>query len=51
MFITGGKYIYDLPGWWTHRVTLAEVQTANGWAELTLPGRGDGRRRRSPPGS
>ncbi|KAB2869364.1 MAG: ABC transporter permease [Bauldia sp.] len=38
MFFTGGKYIYNLPDWWTHRVVLAEVQTASGWAELTLPG-------------
>jgi simple sugar transport system permease protein len=38
MFFTGGKYIYDLPDWWTGRIVLAEVQTANGWAELTLPG-------------
>ncbi len=38
MFFTGGKYVYDLPGWWTQRIVLAEVQTASGWAELTLPG-------------
>jgi simple sugar transport system permease protein len=38
MFFTKGRYIYDLPGWWTERIVLAEVQTANGWAELTLPG-------------
>ena len=37
MFITGGKYVYDLPDWWTHRIVLFETKTANGWAELTLP--------------
>ena len=38
MFFTGGKYIYDLPGWWTQRIVFLEVQTPSGWAELTLPG-------------
>lgn len=38
MFFTKGRYIYDLPGWWTERIVLAEVKTASGWAELTLPG-------------
>lgn len=38
MFITGGKYLYNLPDWWTARVLVFEHQTANGtWAELTLP--------------
>ncbi|MCB1501142.1 MAG: ABC transporter permease [Bauldia sp.] len=38
MFFTGGKYIYDLPDWWTHRIVFFEVKTPSGWAELTLPG-------------
>ncbi len=38
MFFTKGRYLYDLPYWWTERIVLAEVQTSNGWAELTLPG-------------
>jgi len=38
MFTTGGRYLYDLPDWWTGRVILFEQQTADGtWAELTLP--------------
>lgn len=38
MFITRGKYIYDLPDWWTDRIVLFETQTATGaWAEMTLP--------------
>ncbi len=38
MFFTGGRYLYNLPDWWTGRVILFEQQTANGtWAELTLP--------------
>ncbi|MBN9023627.1 MAG: ABC transporter permease, partial [Rhizobiales bacterium] len=38
MFFTGGKYIYDLPEWWTQRIVFFEVKTPSGWAELTLPG-------------
>ncbi|HIE55747.1 MAG TPA: ABC transporter permease, partial [Chromatiaceae bacterium] len=38
MFITSGRYLYNLPGWWTNRVIIFEHQSANGtWAELTLP--------------
>lgn len=38
MFITSGRYLYNLPDWWTDRVLLFEVQTADGsWAELALP--------------
>jgi simple sugar transport system permease protein len=38
MFLTGGRFIYDLPAWWTRRVVLWEHQTAGGaWAELVLP--------------
>lgn len=38
MFFSGGKFLYNLPGWWSGRVILWEYQTASGsWAELTLP--------------
>src|SRR5690606_27051590 len=37
MFITNGKYIYDLPSWWTGRITFFEMKTDNGWTEITLP--------------
>jgi simple sugar transport system permease protein len=38
MFITSGKYLYNLPDWWIDRVTLFEMQAANGtWAQLSLP--------------
>lgn len=38
MFITNGRYLYNLPDWWTGQVVLFETQTADGaWAELTLP--------------
>lgn len=38
MFITSGRFLYNLPDWWTHRIIILEHQTANGtWAELTLP--------------
>jgi simple sugar transport system permease protein len=38
MFITSGKYLYNLPDWWVDRVLLFEMQAADGtWAELTLP--------------
>lgn len=38
MFITSGRYLYNLPGWWTKRIILFEHETASGaWAELTLP--------------
>ena len=38
MFITSGRYLYNLPDWWTSRIIIFEHQTAGGtWAELTLP--------------
>lgn len=38
MFITSGRYLYNLPDWWTSRIIIFEHQTADGtWAELTLP--------------
>lgn len=38
MFITSGRYLYNLPEWWTDRVTIFETQTAQGtWVELALP--------------
>lgn len=38
MFITSGRYLYNLPSWWTQRIILFEHETASGaWAELTLP--------------
>ena len=38
MFITDGKYLYNLPDWWTEKIIIFEKETASGaWAELTLP--------------
>lgn len=37
MFFTQGVSIYDLPDWWLDRIILFEFDTANGFAELTLP--------------
>jgi simple sugar transport system permease protein len=38
MFFSSGRFLYDLPSWWSQRVILWEHQTANGtWAELILP--------------
>jgi simple sugar transport system permease protein len=38
MFFSSGRFLYNLPSWWSSRVILWEHQTANGtWAELTLP--------------
>jgi len=38
MFITSGRFIYDLPAWWTRRIILWERQAADGsWAEIILP--------------
>ncbi len=38
MFITSGRYLYNLPDWWTTRIILVEHQTTSGqWAELTAP--------------
>ena len=37
MFFSGGRFIYDLPGWWTERIFIFERQAANGtWSELNL---------------
>ena len=30
MFITSGKYLYNLPDWWTERISLVELQTSDG---------------------
>ncbi|MXN77114.1 ABC transporter permease [Burkholderia sp. 4701] len=37
MFVTGGVSIYDLPDWWTARVSLLRIGTAGGAADLALP--------------
>jgi simple sugar transport system permease protein len=37
MFITSGRYLYNLPDWWTDRVMIFETETAGGWIELALP--------------
>ncbi|MDR6497772.1 simple sugar transport system permease protein [Burkholderia ambifaria] len=37
MFVTGGVSIYDLPDWWTNRVTLVQADTPGGVASLALP--------------
>ncbi|WP_321787848.1 ABC transporter permease [Burkholderia pyrrocinia] len=37
MFVTRGVSIYDLPDWWTNRVTLVQVDTPGGVASLALP--------------
>jgi simple sugar transport system permease protein len=37
MFITSGRFVYNLPDWWTSRILLLETQTADGtWADLNL---------------
>eukprot|EP01037_Dinobryon_pediforme_P011896 gene11896-11988_t len=37
MFITSGKYLYNLPDWWTDRITIFQIQTADGnWVELSM---------------
>jgi simple sugar transport system permease protein len=37
MFITSGRFIYDLPEWWVDRIMIFESQTADGtWAGLNL---------------
>ena len=33
MFFTSGRYLYNLPDWWTNRIALVETQTA----EIGLP--------------
>lgn len=38
MFFSSGRFLYNLPSWWSGRVILWEYQTASGtWAELILP--------------
>jgi simple sugar transport system permease protein len=38
MFFSSGRFLYNLPSWWSKRVILWEHQTASGtWAELILP--------------
>ncbi|MBR8183420.1 ABC transporter permease [Burkholderia ambifaria] len=37
MFATGGVSIYDLPDWWTDRISLVHVDTPSGGADLALP--------------
>lgn len=38
MFFSAGRFLYNLPSWWSGRVILWEYQTASGsWAEITLP--------------
>jgi len=37
MFATGGVSIYDLPDWWTNRISLVHVDAAGGGADLALP--------------
>ena len=37
MFFTRGVSIYDLPDWWIDRIVLYEIETASGYAEITLP--------------
>ncbi|MFQ6554132.1 ABC transporter permease [Aestuariibius insulae] len=37
MFFSGGRFIYDLPDWWTDRIFIFEHQSASGvWSELSL---------------
>ena len=38
MFFSSGRFLYNLPSWWSRRVVLWEHQSADGsWADLTLP--------------
>ncbi len=38
MFFSSGRFLYNLPSWWSTRTIWWEYQTASGaWAELTLP--------------
>ena len=37
MFFSGGVSLYDIPDWWTTRVTLVGLTSQAGTAELTLP--------------
>ena len=37
MFFTKGRFIYNLPDWWTDRIFIFEHQSASGiWSELNL---------------
>ena len=51
MFFTGGKYIYDLPGWWTQRIDARRGPDGERLGRADAARGGDGRLRRSPPGS
>ncbi len=37
MFVSRGVSIYNLPDWWLDRIVLYEIETASGYAEVTLP--------------
>lgn len=37
MFITSGRFLYNLPSWWSKAVYLWEKETPNGWADIRLP--------------
>lgn len=38
MFFSSGRFLYNLPSWWSGRWIVWEHETADGtWAELTLP--------------
>ena len=37
MFITSGKFLYDLPDWWTDRITVFQMPGDGGGLELGLP--------------
>ena len=37
MYFSGGVSLYDLPDWWTTRLSLVSLGTSVGRAELTLP--------------
>lgn len=38
MYFSGGRFLFNLPAWWSSRIIFWEHQSATGqWAELTLP--------------
>ncbi len=38
MFFSSGRFLYNLPSWWSGRLIVWEYETASGtWAELRLP--------------
>ncbi|TYB90778.1 ABC transporter permease [Oceaniovalibus sp. ACAM 378] len=38
MFFSSGRFLYNLPGWWSDRLILWEYETSGGtWAEIRLP--------------